>query len=273
MANRQDYTELTELPGSGATGEQLERLYHRYHTANRYAADKTVLEVASGAGFGLGYLDRSAAKVVGGDYTANLLNIARSHYGERIPQLRLDGQYLPFGPSSFDLVLIFEALYYLPDAGRFIAETHRVLTEKGTIIICTVNRDWDEFSPSPSSTHYLNVPELRDALESAGFTRFEFFGAFPTEAKSLKSRITGLIRKVIVGLDLMPKTLEGRERFKRMFYGELTPMPAEITEGLAELSQLVPIADNEPNKGYKIIYAIGHRALSILAYGTKENPW
>lgn len=49
-----DYTSVTELPGSQATREQQARLYHRYHTAGRYATGKRVLEVACGAGLGLG---------------------------------------------------------------------------------------------------------------------------------------------------------------------------------------------------------------------------
>ena len=75
---RNDYTSVTELPGSQATGEQQARLYHRYHTASRYATGKRVFEVACGAG--LGYLARRASSVVGGDYTDSLLRIAQSHY-------------------------------------------------------------------------------------------------------------------------------------------------------------------------------------------------
>ncbi len=261
MAIEQDYTEVTELPGSGATSEQLERLYHRYHTATKYATNKKVLEVASGVGFGLGYLEKSAAKVIGGDYTANLLRIAGSYYRDRIPLLQLDGQYLPFSKNSFDLVIIYEAIYYLQEASRFIAEARRILSANGNIIIGTVNRDWDEFAPSPFSTHYLSVPELHYELEQAGFGNLEFYGAFPTEAKSLKSRLVSLIRKIIVGLNLMPKTLEGRERFKRMFYGDLQPLPAEITEDLMGFTPLVPIVSNQSNKDFKIIYAIGQNVV------------
>jgi cyclopropane fatty-acyl-phospholipid synthase-like methyltransferase len=58
-----NFTPVTELPGSMVTREQLARLYHRYHTAGRYAAGKRVLEVACGAGLGLGYLVRTAESV------------------------------------------------------------------------------------------------------------------------------------------------------------------------------------------------------------------
>lgn len=260
MATDRDYTEVTELPGSGATNEQLERLYHRYHTARKYAEGRRVLEVASGVGFGLGYFAEVAQQVVGGDYTNNLLKVGASHYGRRVPMVQLDGQYLPFTAGSFDLAVIFEAIYYLPEAAKFVAEACRVLGPEGILVVGTVNRNWDEFAPSPFSTHYLSAAELRQEFEKGGFSKVEFYGAFPTGSKSLKQRLTSLIRKMVVRLDLMPKTLEGRERFKRIFYGDLEPMPAEIRDGMAELSPLVPVDPDGENGEYKIIYAIGHRS-------------
>ena len=47
-----DYSSITELPGSHATREQLARLYHRYHMAAQYTLNKRILEVACGAGLG-----------------------------------------------------------------------------------------------------------------------------------------------------------------------------------------------------------------------------
>ena len=107
----EDYTTVTEVPGSQATREQQARLYHRYHTAGNYAAGKRVLEVACGSGLGLGYLGRTAASVVGGDYTEKLLRIAQSYYGDGVPLVRLDAHHLPFRNQAFDLVIILEAIY------------------------------------------------------------------------------------------------------------------------------------------------------------------
>jgi lipopolysaccharide/colanic/teichoic acid biosynthesis glycosyltransferase/ubiquinone/menaquinone biosynthesis C-methylase UbiE len=249
-----DYSSVTELPGSGATCEQLERLYHRYHAARQRAAGKRVLEVACGAGMGLGYLADTASKVIGGDYTENLLRTAWAYYQDRIPLLRLDAHHLPFSERSFDLAIIFEAIYYLADPPQFLAEVRRVLDTNGAVLIGTVNKDWSEFAPSPFSTGYFSVPELRDLLNQGGFTNLEFYGAFPTEGKSFKHMIVSLIRRLVVALDLMPKTLEGRARLKRIFYGDLIPIPPEVSEGMAELYPLEPIAADVSTDKYKIIY-------------------
>lgn len=253
-----DYTSVTELPGSQATREQQARLYHRYHTAGRYATGKRVLEVACGAGLGLGYLARTANSVVGGDYTENLLRIAQSHYRGRVPLVRFDAHHLPFRNQAFDLVVIFEAIYYMAQADRVIAECRRVLSDDGVLVLGTVNPSWSGFVPSALSTRYFSVPELRDLLIHQSFDDLEFFGAFPATAASPKQKIVSLIRRLATALDLVPGTLKGRELLKRVFYGSLTPLKPEVEDGMAELYPLVPIPGESPDSQYKILYAVAH---------------
>jgi SAM-dependent methyltransferase len=263
-----DFTTVTELPGSNATSEQVARLYHRYHTAAHYATNKRVLEVACGAGLGLGYLGRVARSIVGGDYTAHLLQVAQAHYRGRIPLCRFDAQHLPFRSKSYDLIVIFEAIYYLPQAEYFLTESRRLLSDDGILLLSTVNKDWSEFIPSPFSVRYFSVPELRDLLLQGGFNRLEFFGAFPTAATTTKEKIVSLVRRAATSLNLVPKTLAGRERFKRLFYGCLQPLKPEIEDSTAPLSPLVPIDETVPTTQYKIIYAVGH-----LANSTNIEPF
>lgn len=47
---------ITEAPSTGASTEQMSILYTRYNVARRYAAGRDVLEVACGAGVGLGLI-------------------------------------------------------------------------------------------------------------------------------------------------------------------------------------------------------------------------
>lgn len=46
-----EYVTVTELPGYKAHGEQIERLFQRYHFAVEYCKNKEVLEVACGGGY------------------------------------------------------------------------------------------------------------------------------------------------------------------------------------------------------------------------------
>lgn len=241
---RIDFSNVTEVPGSGATTDQLERLNHRYAVARELAVGKRVLEVACGAGFGLGALESAADQVVGGDYTRNLLHVARSHYRNRVPLVQLDAQHLPFGSGSFDVVLMFEAIYYVPDAKAFLDEAARVLSPGGKILIVSVNCDWDEFGASPHSTTYYNAEGLQGLMAEVGLHDIRTDGAFPAAVAGggLVSAVIGVIRRVVVALRLMPRTLEGRARLKRLVYGSLKPLPAELDHSIPPPQDLKPIS-------------------------------
>jgi SAM-dependent methyltransferase len=254
-----DYTTVTEVPGVGASGEQLARLYTRYAAAAPHCEGKDVLEVACGAGVGLGYLACRAARVVGGDYTDNLLRIARRHYGVRIPLVRLDAQVLPFRSEVFDTVVFYEALYYLADADRFVAEARRILRPSGVLLVCTVNPEWPDFNPSPFSRRYFSACDLRRLLIHHGFA-VELHAAFSTWRGSARDRVVSLIKRTAVATRAIPRTMKGKQFLKRIFFGSLAPIPAEIRDGMSTAWPLVSIPTDGPIGGHKIIFATGRKS-------------
>src|SRR3990172_1348395 len=133
MNKQVDYSSITESPNLKATQEQLARLYQRYHFARQFAKDKDVLEVACGSGIGLCYLAKVAKSVVGGDVDEKNVALAREYYvsddgcqlsanKENIKIQVMDAHDLNFPDKSFDLVLLYEAIYYLKDTEKFISE-------------------------------------------------------------------------------------------------------------------------------------------------------
>ena len=252
-----DYSTVTEVPGNRVTHEQLTRMYHRYRFAANFCNEKDVLEVACGAGQGLGYLAKRTRRIFGGDYTERLVRVAQQYYRGRIPVLRLDAHTLPFMDHSFDVVILYEAIYYLPQPEKFFYETRRVLRENGVLLIATVNKDWPEFNPSPFSTRYFSVPELEGLLKENGF-KVEIYGAFSVLPNGAKEKIIAEIRKKAVALHLIPKTMKGKEFLKKIFYGQLLPLKEEIEEEACEYSPVIPIPSHIPNQEYKVIYAVAN---------------
>lgn len=250
-----DYSGVTEVPGNRITRDQLARMFHRYCFAASFCSAKDTLEVACGAGQGLGYLAKKSRRVFGGDYTESLVRVAHGHYRERVPVLRLDAHDLPFKDHRFDVAILYEAIYYLAQPQKFFQEARRVLREGGVLLIATVNKDWSEFNPSPFSTGYFSVPELGKLLQESGF-RVDFYGAFSTLPKDAKEKTIGAIRRIAVALHLIPKTMKGKEFLKKIFYGELQPLKEEIEEGMAEYVSPVSIPSDQPNSEYKVIYAV-----------------
>src|SRR5437867_3242858 len=252
-----DFSTVTEVTGNRVTQDQLERLYHRYTFAAQYCDGMDVLEVACGTGQGLGYMAKKAKLVVGGDYTENLLRVAQRYYSGRVPLLRLDAHALPFRDSSFDVVLLYEAIYYLANPEHFLDECRRVLREKGMLLLCTVNKEWSDFNPSPFSTRYFSARELSELLRKHGF-RVELQGAFPVKKDSANDHVVSFLKRFAVALHLIPRTMKGKGLLKRLFFGSLSPLPSEVHEGMAGYTPPVAISDTEACPRFKILFALAY---------------
>lgn len=230
-------------------------LYTRYAFAAAFCHGKEVLEVGCGCGMAFGYLGQNARRLVGGDFTESLLKQAHSHYGGRVQLVRLDAQTLPFRAASFDIVILFEAIYYLARPEDFLNECRRVLRPGGVLLICLPNREWEGFNPSPWSTQYFSARELQALFSNCSFA-VDLFGAFRTYPRTIQQKIRAAVRKTAVRLRVIPKTMRGKELLKRLFYGQLVELTGEIKEGMAPAEPLIPLSSNGRMPEFKILYAL-----------------
>ncbi|MFC2149309.1 class I SAM-dependent methyltransferase [Candidatus Auribacterota bacterium] len=258
------YYEVTETIGSGVTSDQIGRMYNRYSFAVSFCGNKDVLEVACGGGMGLGFIARTARSVTGVDVDEKILRNAFDHYEgrDRISLGVMDGHSLDYDDDSFDVVILYEAIYYLERPLEFLKEAYRVLRDNGILMICTVNKDWGDFNPSPHSIEYPDVPELAEMVGNV-FQSVCVFGAFSTRPESFGGVVTSFIKRAAVSMHLMPRTMKGKELLKKIFYGGLVPLPPEISEGMSTYKEPVEIAGDTKNEDYKIIYAIGRKQRSL----------
>jgi SAM-dependent methyltransferase len=255
------YWTITEAPRTGASAEQMSILYTRYDLAKRYAAGRDALEVACGAGVGLGLIAGDAKSVTGGDIDPKNCAIARGTYSGRpgITIRELNAEALPFEDCSLGLIVHFEAIYYLQNAGAFVSEAARVLHSDGVLLVSSVNPEWEGLNPSPFSTRYYSAADLVGLLRERGFEP-EMFVAFPVQEDSPFAGLVRAMKFVAVRLHLIPKTMKGKEFLKRVFLGRLTPIPYELTPGIAPLEPLVRLQEVRDLTKYKMIYAVAHKA-------------
>ena len=253
------FTTVTEIEGQPISSEQMHRMCHRYHWAAQYAVDKDVVEVACGAGQGLGLLSRAAKSLLAGDVSPEVLAAAQKTYGTTTSLMVFPAEKIPTADGSADLVLLFEALYYVPEPAKFFEEAKRILRPGGKLLIATANKDLFDFTPSPFSKRYLGVVELQRELTQAGF-QTHFYGYMNTQDAPMRQRILRPLKSLASRFGLMPKTMYGKKILKKLFFGDMTVMAADIAEVSFEYRQPEKIDDLMPNKAFKVIYCCAELA-------------
>jgi SAM-dependent methyltransferase len=146
-------------------------------------AGLVVLDVASGAGFGLEMLGQAGARAIGVDYDGGaLLDVRRRRQHERL--VRGDATCLPLKDASADLVVSFETIEHVPDAEALVLEIRRVLKPGGRLVLSTPNRDFgppERHTGNPFHVREFTADELRDLLR-ASFEQVQLFGQRPSAA-------------------------------------------------------------------------------------------
>ncbi|MEM7301553.1 MAG: class I SAM-dependent methyltransferase [Pseudomonadota bacterium] len=248
-----DYTEVTEAAGQPASSEQVERTAHRYVWAQKYCAGKDVVEVACGAGLGLELLGRDAQSLSAGDISETLLERTRALDLGKVDVDCFDACNMPYKDNSKDVIVLFEAIYYLADQPAFFTECRRVLRPGGVILFANANKDLYDFNPSAWSTSYPGVVELNELSANAGFNA-RFWGYMDTTEVSSRQRILRPVKWLAANLGLIPKSMKAKALFKKLFFGSMTTMPASISEEHVNYHPPVPIPADRPDSCYKVIY-------------------
>jgi SAM-dependent methyltransferase len=253
-AQNRGFSAVTELPGEPLSALQLDRLVQRYLWAAGQCQGLDVLEVACGAGVGMGLFARRARRVVAVDIDLAILKRAASRFGSRVPFVNCDAQKLPFRAASFDVVVVFEALYYMPDLAAFLGECRRVLRRDGRLLISAVNPDLFDFNPSALSIRYCGVPQLAAALAKAGYSAKFFGGDDATEGGGRRLPLRWA-RFIAARLRLIPRSMSRKRLLRRLIHGALHPMPPELTGAEAAYLPLQPLRSDISDHRYRILYA------------------
>ncbi|WP_022851622.1 class I SAM-dependent methyltransferase [Limisalsivibrio acetivorans] len=246
-----NFNEITEVPGLQASVEQLQRLYQRY----RFAVENTegpVLEAACGSGIGLGYLAEKLGRADGCDIDKENLRIASELHrdNESVEVFEFDACRLREIDKEYGLIILYEAVYYLDDIESFIYGAMEKLKKGGWLIICSVNPEWKDFHPSPYARRYYTAAELA-AFAGKYFSTVETYGAFPSAPAGAKDRAFSVLKRGATKMNLIPGSLRLRTYLKRIFMGELKPIPEAVTDNMIDYEPPVPYIGGDE---YKIIY-------------------
>jgi ubiquinone/menaquinone biosynthesis C-methylase UbiE len=157
---------------------ELEHL-HRYLLACQIANGKTVLDIASGEGYGSAMLAKHATKVIGVDISPDAVMHARQRYINHNLQYMVGScSEIPLPDSSIDLVVSFETIEHHDQHDQMMTEIKRVLKPSGTLLISSPDKYHYTIEPDVTNPYHLKelyAHEFKHLIEEH-FDQVAYFG-------------------------------------------------------------------------------------------------
>lgn len=150
-----------------------------YEFAAKHAEGKTVLDVASGEGYGTFVLGKTASRVVGLDFNRAAIIEAQKNYGsETVSFVQGDLLNAPtvLQGELFDVVCCFQTIEHVQNHDDFLASLSAVTKPGGLILVSTPNTNMFH-SFNPYHTHEVTYKEMSD-LFARHFKEFTIYGVF-----------------------------------------------------------------------------------------------
>jgi ubiquinone/menaquinone biosynthesis C-methylase UbiE len=189
---------MNNLPELKFTGERLvtqvnnhygtiEHL-HRYAIALHFCKNKTVLDIASGEGYGTNLLSSVAEQVYGVDISEVAIEHAKQKYTQPSVQFKLGStSNIPLADEMVDVVVTFETIEHHDEHEKMMQEIKRVLKPHGLLIISSPEKEiYTERDPNNS----FHIKELT-GHEFTGLLK-QYFSCCKTFTQRFDAGSTGL---------------------------------------------------------------------------------
>lgn len=139
---------------------------HRYAIAKHFCADKHVLDIASGEGYGSSLIAIAAKSVVGVDIDELSVTNANDKYATKKKNLKfIQGSLtkIPLPDNSVDVITSFESIEHISEHEIAFLEFKRVLKSNGVLIIST-----------PDKYYYTDTSGKKNPYHIKEFYRSDF---------------------------------------------------------------------------------------------------
>lgn len=144
---------------------------HRYALASKLCNGGTVLDVASGEGYGTALLAKKASLVIGVEIDNTSVAAATKKYNASNLQFRQGSvTQLPLQDKEADMVVSFETLEHVNEQEQMISEIKRVVKQNGIVVISTPDKKMYSDLKNFNNPHH--VKELYKSEFIALISRF-----------------------------------------------------------------------------------------------------
>lgn len=164
--------------------ERYDEWFEQHESAYRSELEAMRRLIPAGYGLEIGVGSaRFAAPLgvdVGLDPSRKMLEIARER---EIDTVRGVAESLPFDEKTFQTALLVTTICFVDDVAQTLSEAARVLESDGALVMGYIDNnspvgqmyeEKKEENPFYREATFVTTDELRDEMEAAGFTEFEF---------------------------------------------------------------------------------------------------
>lgn len=175
-----------EINDIGNNGERLDlKSYeywtyehiHRYYIASLYVKEKTVIDIASGEGYGTYLLSKYSKKAIGFDINKKTVDYANMKYKRDNLSYKIGSiTKIPIADKSVDIVVSFETIEHINEHDNALKEIRRILKENGILIMSSpekINYNYELKEKNKFHIKELTFNEYKKLI-SKYFTNYKF---------------------------------------------------------------------------------------------------
>lgn len=142
--------------------------FHRYLYASKFCKNKTVLDIACGAGYGTNMISTTAAKVIGADIDNEVVKYCQNKYKNANIEFRtLSIDEIDFPENFFDVITCFETIEHVDKVSQDKALDlfGKILKEDGILFISTPSTESKlHIKDNKYHVNELSMSDFKDTL-------------------------------------------------------------------------------------------------------------
>lgn len=182
MNQKVNYDEISTAYNARYKQSKLEGVEQFLNNLIHSSANQNILEVGCGTGHWLNLIAENPASLFGADLSIGMLNVAKLS-NQNLNLINADSSTLPLKKSSFDYIIVVNAVHLFSDYKKFISDSYSLLKPGG--VFCVVGlepreskNNWFIYKYFRNTfetdlKRYPSFSELKSEMNNAGFERIE----------------------------------------------------------------------------------------------------